>query len=176
MKLVHALNRNTFKMRLLLGSNILNRNNHQNEDDLSDDISLIDRLDTTEFDTDADSDIDSLISVLKKDNFQVRRSTGKFNHSKCYIVGKKTLFIGSSNFTKKGLDENTELNAGIYQESIINVCKAWFEQRWEKSVDIKKDIIDTLERSKFGVPAEPFEIFIKIIFEMYRDRLETECF
>ena len=172
--LVSALNRNTFNMRLILGSNSLTNKiiTDQQEYVYFGEKSLISSLHNDEFDIETETDVGSLINALKKDNFQVRHSTGKFNHSKCYIVGKNTLFIGSSNFTGKGLDGNTELNAGIYQPLAIDECKKWFEQRWNDSVDIKNELIDTLERSKFGIPAEPFEIYMKILFERFKERLK----
>ena len=172
--LVPALNRNTFNMRLMLGSNSLTDKTIAHNEQLEEK-SLIASLNDDVLDLETATNIDSLINILYRDNIQVRQSKGSFNHSKCYILGESTAaFIGSSNFTGSGLDGNTELNAGIYNPLAINECKKWFERMWDQSTDIKNKLRDTLKKSKFGVPAKPFEIYMKILFERFKERLKQE--
>ena len=80
--------------------------------------------------------------------------------------------VGSSNFTHPGLQKNIELNAALYQSSTANLVLQWFERRWTKGADIKQQIIQTLEESKFGQPLDPFQMYMKFLYEYYRPRLE----
>lgn len=70
----------------------------------------------------------------------------QFFHSKCYVFyGKSQAYgiIGSSNFTGKGLEENSELNYLETNPMIVKFAsedssslkghKAWFEEKWKLS-------------------------------------------
>ena len=138
----------------------------------NDALPLKDRLDN---DTLAAAKYDStngLIKLLEKKNTHVKLGTNKFNHAKCYIFGDVvSSFIGSSNFTGAGLKKNDELNAGLYQPASITITKEWFERIWGKGTDIKNDLIDVLKQSKFGVPSDPYHVYMKMLFEEYREYL-----
>ena len=84
------------------------------------------------------------------------------------------MFIGSSNFTAGGLTGNYELNAGLYQPVISEMARSWFDRMWKMSEDTKQKFIELLESSKFGVPATPYDVYIKMIFEKYRDILAPD--
>lgn len=83
----------------------------------------------------------------------------QFFHSKCYIFTNNdsmdydmTAIVGSSNFTKKGLCGNSELNVVDNDPYFIsyssNVRKghiAWFEQKWELSMDWNNGFVNILK-------------------------------
>ncbi len=168
-----AIKKDNYKMRLLLGKQALLPDDtfedivQRNSEDA---VSLKTALNDEELSIDTLSDTSSLISILKRDNIQVRLGTTKFNHSKCYIMDY-SVFIGSSNFTAGGLVGNFELNAGLYQPGVVDTTREWFERMWNLAKDTKQDLIDLLESSKFGKPDTPYNIYIKMIFERYRDML-----
>ena len=110
---------------------------------------------------------------MKKECVQARLGNSRFNHSKCYILDD-SVFIGSSNFTSGGLIGNYELNAGLYQPGVSKTTREWFDRMWEKSENIKEKLIELLESSKFGIPADPHDVYIKMIFEKYRDLLTPD--
>ncbi len=77
----------------------------------------------------------------------------QFFHSKCYIFTSESCktkaygIIGSSNFTEKGLQGNSELN---YYESVPHTVRygvednikghvGWFEEKWAQSQDWTKE-------------------------------------
>ncbi|MCY4491733.1 MAG: helicase-related protein, partial [Thaumarchaeota archaeon] len=97
----------------------------------------------------------------------------RFNHSKCYILDD-SVFIGSSNFTSGGLIGNYELNAGLYQPGVSKTTREWFDRMWDVSEPTKEKLIELLESSKFGIPADPHDVYIKMIFERYRDQLAPD--
>ena len=171
-----AMCRENFEMRLLLGKQALLPDRTFEETALEngeDAVSLKTKLNDAELSEEALSDTASLISLLKRDAIQVRLGTSRFNHSKCYITDD-SVFIGSSNFTAGGLTGNYELNAGLYQPGVADTTRKWFERMWEMSKDEKSELIDLLESSKFGNPEIPYKVYIKMIFEKYRDILTPD--
>jgi len=129
-------------------------------------------LDDAELSPESRDDTTSLIRLLERDNIHVRLGASRFNHSKCYILGNNSVFIGSSNFTAGGMTGNYELNAGLYQPGVAEQTRAWFDRMWEDAQDTKRQLIDVLTQSKFGRPAEPFEVYMKMLFERFRPLLE----
>ena len=87
----------------------------------------------------------------------------QFLHSKCYIFygsGVAYGIIGSSNFTQKGLEGNSELN---YLETLtqmitakpdgINMAKGhifWFNEKWKLAKDWTQEFIVQLQNSPIG--------------------------
>lgn len=138
-----------------------------------DDVPVSDSADAMDLSTIAYDDTASLLRILRHDAVGVRRGDRRFNHSKCYIFDNRVVIIGSSNFTKAGLVKNVELNAGLYQAAPWRESKAWFEQMWKDAKDAKNDLIAILEGSKFGLPATPYEVYMKMLFEKYRGALEA---
>jgi superfamily II DNA or RNA helicase len=121
--------------------------------------------------------------ILKRKNFlaldfvEIRCCEKDFVHGKAYLVhGIPALgalgIVGSSNFTGAGLTTNLELNAVLKQGFAVNELKAWFESLWKDSKDYKTEILELLER--FTRSYTPYEIYIKVIYEALRDRLEQE--
>ena len=114
----------------------------------------------------------ALINLLERENIKVRLGGNRFNHSKCYIFGENSVFIGSSNFTAGGMTQNYELNAGLYQPGVTKDTREWFDRMWDNAHDTKQELIDVLKQSKFGTPAEPYPIYMKMLFERFRRLLE----
>jgi superfamily II DNA or RNA helicase len=125
----------------------------------------------------------------------------KFLHAKCYIfkgVDNAIGMIGSSNFTKKGLVENEELNYlettphiityPANPESKIKGHIGWFNEKWNESEiwnrvfleeiliksPIAKKVIEDKEKEKeiaFG-PVTPFYLYIKHLQNNWGDAID----
>ena len=131
-------------------------------------------LEDTELTSKTLDDTASLIALLERPNVEVRQGVNRFNHSKCYILGNNSVFIGSSNFTAGGMTQNYELNAGLYQPGINRDARRWFDRMWDAaSKDTKQELIDTLKQSKFGAPPDPFPVYMKMLFERFRPLFEN---
>ena len=113
----------------------------------------------------------SLIAMLERSNVQVRLGPSRFNHSKCYILGDSSAFIGSSNLTAGGMAGNYELNAGLYQPIAVAEARRWFKRMWGEAADAKDDLLRVLRQSKFGAPPPPHDVYMKMLFEKYRSIL-----
>ena len=167
-----------FEMKILLGKEAIlptkdsfEKYAQQYNQDNPDIRSLKSSLDDAELSPQSKDDTSSLIKLLEHDNIQVRLGANRFNHSKCYILGKNASFIGSSNFTAAGLVGNYELNASVYQQLPIEQTQKWFDRMWEMGTDTKQDLIKILTQSKFGIPPPPFEVYMKMLFELYKPLL-----
>ena len=121
----------------------------------------------------------------KQPQIQVRvyRKEGemKFLHAKCYIfLGQNFAkgIIGSSNFTRKGLLENAELN---YVETTANVVTAtpneytntkshltWFEEKWAESIPWTGQFKQILEKAPWSSPLTPYEVYIRMLQEYFQ--------
>lgn len=142
--------------------------------------------------------------------FQIRlynrnaEDESQFLHSKCYIFtgndGHKWSLgiVGSSNFTKKGLEGNAELNYLETDRHIINwneeedgVGKGhiqWFEEKWAlaepwnkeflEQVIRKTEIGQKVEKKKVEAtveeikPLTPYEVYIKLLQTKFADLVD----
>lgn len=125
-------------------------------------------LEKESFSYDRMGDVMGLINLLEQDNVHVRRGSARFNHSKCYILGDEGAIVGSSNFTISGLSGNNELNTGVWVTGTWKKIRGWYERMWNEATDAKADMIQVLEQSKFGAPATPYDIYLKMLFEKYK--------
>ncbi|MCH5233727.1 MAG: DEAD/DEAH box helicase family protein [Muribaculaceae bacterium] len=121
----------------------------------------------------------------------------QFLHAKCYIfLGDQlgTGIIGSSNFTRNGLQNNDELNylegngtfvaAPMTAHSTTKSHKVWFEEHWANSVPwTGKFIKDILEKAPIGVEIlkeknkdklTPYEVYIKYLQLQFGDLVDSE--
>ena len=124
--------------------------------------------------------MDDLIEFLRRDSVDVRLFQkiaewhAPFLHAKAYILPSVSI-VGSSNLTPAGLTKNVELNLVRTDVAAANELRNWFESRWEPSLPYKDDLIRALEESKFGDhPWTPYQVFIKALYEYFRDRLGPE--
>ncbi len=123
------------------------------------------------------AEIERWRQFLSGDMVGIRRYGKAFCHGKAYIVsGVLALgavgIVGSSNFTGAGLTTNLELNAVLKQESAVRELKTWFEGLWAEAEDYKAELLELLER--FTRTYTPYEIYIKVIYEALKDRLEQD--
>ena len=168
-----AAKREDFSLRLLIGNEAVVRKDAalQCEVEAEAEGSLPDELEGLTINDSYASLVGDLVQFLKREKVELRQNPERFSHAKCYIF-EDLAVVGSSNFTRPGLQKNIELNAALYQPSAQNLVEQWFERRWIKGEDIKQEIISVLEDSKFGHPLDPFQMYMKFLYEYYRPRLE----
>ena len=131
-------------------------------------------LDEADLKPESLASISGLIELLGRPNVRVRLGASRFNHSKCYILGDNSAFIGSSNFTAGGMVGNYELNAGLYQPSVAEAARKWFDRMWDAAEDAKEDMISVLKKSKFGMPPDPHEVYMKMLYEKFEPFLKRD--
>lgn len=153
------------KFKLLIGREVINEPTNISYE------SLRDELENAKYDEYNKNNVDDLIEFLNKDNVFVRTNEDKFTHAKCYVFDNHVI-VGSSNFTTRGLQQSAELNAVLYSQSHIDEVKAWFDRIWNKSIDSKADLIAALDASKFGRPIKPHIMYMKMLYEYHKQRLD----
>jgi SNF2 family DNA or RNA helicase len=116
--------------------------------------------------------IDELIAFLRRDSVAVRFYRGDFLHAKAYLTPNAAI-VGSSNFTPSGMTRKAELNLVQQTKAVIrDLRENWYEAMWADSVDQKEALIETLAESKFGGARwTPHDVFIKVLYEYFKDRL-----
>ena len=133
---------------------------------------------------------DKVTEWIASGKLQVKVFTKSFLHAKTYIFGdfqsdNAVGVIGSSNFTKNGLTQNTELNAlendykvVLYQpqtKSQETGHLSWFEGMWndENTVEWTQRFGEVIETSPVGNKFfSPFETYIKTLYTLYSEELE----
>jgi hypothetical protein len=135
---------------------------------------IADDLETLAFDREHARLVDALLGFLEREAVQVRLFNGPFLHAKAYIFDHVS-YVGSSNFTPSGLTRNSELMLASTSQGVARGLRDWFDGKWSGSEDYKPELIETLRASKFGSKAyTPFEVFIKALYEYFKDRIALE--
>lgn len=118
-----------------------------------------------------------LTNFLQQDSVAVRLYPSfypAFLHAKAYLFPQVAI-VGSSNFTRAGLNRKAELNLVHKSETVANKLRRdWFEPFWNEAKEYKTALITALEESKFGKTLyTPFHVFIKVLYEYFRERLSA---
>lgn len=79
--------------------------------------------------------------------------------------------VGSSNFTLAGFESNTELNVRVTGDAEMADLGAWFDALWEDAEDIGEPLVDELNRSWPIAQTTPYQVYLKALYELYRDEL-----
>ncbi len=95
--------------------------------------------------------LDNLRDFIKNQIVDVRVYNKEKFHSKVYILDKgqsfveKTGIIGSSNFTRPGLTQNSELNSTHRQTSPLTLIEDWFHKKWINALPYSSELIKVIE-------------------------------
>ena len=131
----------------------------------------------------------ALVGFLHKDGVEVRRFLGAdvggvppervldhrspMNrlHAKAYLLSGETgsyAAVGSSNLTKSGLSQNSELNLASYDRELAAQLEGWFDEKWELGQDCKAQFIRRLEECVlFGKRYTPWQVMLKSLHAAY---------
>ena len=97
-------------------------------------------------------------------------------HAKAYLFSGEMgryAAVGSSNLTKSGLSENSELNLASYDGQLATHLEGWFDEKWEQGQDCKEQFIQRLEESVlFGRRYTPWQVMLKSLHAAYGRFLE----
>ncbi len=103
---------------------------------------------------------------------RIRPSTFIFKGKFSELQNIATAIVGSSNFTYGGLTKNTELNLFDPIGASLIELLTWYQERWDISKDFKEDFIKVLKG--YYKPFDPFWIYAKALYELYKDDLGIE--
>ncbi|MDR3302028.1 MAG: phospholipase D-like domain-containing protein, partial [Spirochaetaceae bacterium] len=131
--------------------------------------------------------ITSIKQLINDGVMNVKIYRKEFLHAKAYIFGdyhdKEAVgIVGSSNFTKKGLTVNRELNSLEEDDRIVrykpsniedtNGHLSWFDEVWEEACLWNGKFTEMLESSPVGdLTFGPYDVYIKTLMEVFPDEL-----
>jgi HKD family nuclease len=134
--------------------------------------------------------IAGLIRMIEEKRLKVRVFTKGRLHAKAYIcdygkvfdlVGKEIerhekgiAVVGSSNLTLAGLTHNTELNVIVQGNQNHKELVRWFDDLWKESHEFDETLMTELKESWAAAQVRPYDIYMKTLYALVRDRLESE--
>ncbi len=147
----------------------------------------VERMDQTE---DAETLVKALVRMIEEKRLKVRVYTRGRLHAKAYIFdygsiydAKGTLLertekgiavVGSSNLSLAGIAHNTELNVVVHGNDNHAELTRWFDGLWDESQDFDAALMQEMQRSWAGEQVRPYDIYMKTLYALVRDRLETD--
>lgn len=159
-------------IRLLMGDEVSKRTKRAFEEGLKKIASTLDAsLEGEKKANDFLAGVPAVVEALRSGKIQCRVYRKDKFHAKCYITHARQAVIGSfglvgsSNFTKPGLEDNVELNVQI-RGNDVKLLQEWYERHWDESEDITAEVLRTFERHTN--PRTPFEVWFKALHELLR--------
>ena len=132
----------------------------------------------------------TLVTMIEGKRLQVKVYTRGRLHAKAYIFDYKTLFddkgkavtlhengiaiVGSSNLTLSGVSHNTELNVIVQGNDNHSELVKWFDELWKESQDFDEALMQEIKLSWALNPVRPYDIYMKTIYALVKDRLEGD--
>ena len=147
-------------------------------------VELMDQTDETE------KIVKILVQLIEGKRLKVRLYTKGRMHAKAYIFDYGTTFdgkgqpvksyengiaiVGSSNLTLAGVTHNTELNVVVQgNDNHAELCR-WFDALWDESQDFDESLMNVMKQSWAIAPISPYDIYMKTIYTLVKNRLEGE--
>lgn len=147
--------------------------------------SNIELMDQTD---EAETLVKNLVQMIEEKRLHVRVYTKGTLHAKAYIFDYGTVFnsqgrslersengiaiVGSSNLTLSGITHNTELNVVIHGNDNHAELTHWFEELWNEGEDFNEALMQEMKQSWAVSQARPYDIYMKTLYALVRDRLE----
>ena len=116
--------------------------------------------------------VPAIVEALRRGQIECRVYNKAKFHAKAYITHAKSevfgsrALVGSSNFTRPGLNENVELNIQVQSSQEVAQLQEWYEAHWQLAEDVTADLLTVVE--KHVREYTPFEIYAKALQEFFR--------
>ncbi|MDB8542514.1 helicase-related protein [Turicibacter sanguinis] len=170
------------KIRLLFGQEMTKRTKEVLQQGLCNILKKVDdSLEEEKLKNNYLNGVPAIIQAIKDGKIECRVYTKDKFHAKAYIthikddyfddlsnilnISKGYALVGSSNFTKAGLNENVELNVQIAEN--VEYLQDWFQKHWEESEDITEEILKVIE--SHAKEYTPYEIYVRSMAEYYNN-------
>ena len=123
--------------------------------------------------------LSALWELIQDNRIEIRVYTKGFLHSKAYIfedegLGDGIAIVGSSNLSISGLANNTELNVELSHKQDIQEVKNWFDDIWKNSEPFSAELMDMVESSWVQQQATPYEVYIKTLYNLIKERVQIK--
>ncbi|HWR57354.1 MAG TPA: helicase-related protein [Thermodesulfovibrionales bacterium] len=134
--------------------------------------------------------VKTLVQLIEEKRLKVKVYTKGRMHAKAYIFDYGKLFdkkgkpverhengiaiVGSSNLTLAGVTHNTELNVVVQGNDNHAELVRWFDALWNEAQDFDEALMNEMKQSWAIAPVRPYDIYMKTIYTLVKDRLEGE--
>lgn len=135
--------------------------------------------------------VKTLVRMIVEQRLKVRVYTKGRMHAKAYIFDysnrlfdwkgnpverheKGIAVVGSSNLTLSGVHHNTELNVVVQGNDNHAVLVNWFDELWNESQDFGEKLMQEMQQSWAVALARPYDIYMKTLYTLVKDRLEGD--
>ena len=124
--------------------------------------------------------VEKMRQLVASGLMEVRAYPRGFLHAKAYLCWYDShaepgaAIVGSSNFTLAGFTGNTELNVRVTGDDEMATLKDWFENLWVDSVDVSKQIEQSLAVSWAVKQYTPYAVYLKALYELYGQDLGSD--
>jgi len=134
--------------------------------------------------------VKTLVQLIEEKRLKVKVYTKGRMHAKAYIfdygkvyddAGKQVerhengiAVVGSSNLTLSGVTHNTELNVVVQGNDNHAELVRWFDELWAEAEDFDESLMREMQQSWAVHLVRPYDIYMKTLYALVRDRLETE--
>jgi superfamily II DNA/RNA helicase/nicotinamide mononucleotide adenylyltransferase len=150
--------------------------------------STVEQMDQTD---QAETLVKTLVRMIEEKRLKVRVYTKGRLHAKAYIFDyygtlfdrlghpverheKGIAIVGSSNLTLSGVSHNTELNVVVQGNDNHAALVQWFDELWNEAQDFDETLMREMQQSWAVAPVRPYDIYMKTLYTLVRDRLEGE--
>ena len=134
--------------------------------------------------------VKTLVQLIEEKRLQVKVYTKGRLHAKAYVFTYGQVFdnrgepverqehgiaiVGSSNLTLSGVTHNTELNVLVHGNENHAQLVKWFDELWEEALPFDEALMQEMQQSWAVHLVRPYDIYMKTLYALVRDRLETE--
>jgi superfamily II DNA or RNA helicase len=134
--------------------------------------------------------VKTLVQLIEEKRLKVKVYTKGRMHAKAYIFDygkvyddagkaverheKGIAVVGSSNLTLSGVTHNTELNVVVQGNDNHAELVRWFDELWTEAEDFDESLMREMQQSWAVHLVRPYDIYMKTLYALVRDRLETE--
>jgi len=131
--------------------------------------------------------VSALVQLIAEGRLHVRVYTRGRLHAKAYICTYAQPYgadgrplprptagiavVGSSNLSLAGITSNTELNVLVHGDANHQALVEWFDALWEEAEPFEEHLMETLQGSWAQALVTPYEVYLKTLYELVRDRL-----
>ena len=146
------------------------------------DIELLDQTD------EAQTLINNLVQMIEEKRLEVKVYTKGTLHAKAYIFDYGKVHddkgrelsrtengiaaVGSSNLSLAGIEHNTELNVMVHGNDNHAALTNWFEELWSEVEEFDEALMNEMKQSWAVSLATPYDVYMKTLYTLVRDRLE----
>lgn len=144
-----------------------------------------DQLECMPQDDPTESGVKTLSQLIAEKRVEVRVFTRGVLHSKAYVfeylpgtpmhsIYKGLAIVGSSNLSHGGLASNSELNVMLKERDDVDKVNEWFDWLWGEAEPFDAALLNVVKGSWVGCTLSPYELYLKTLYELVKDRLEDD--